>query len=109
MIDIDYSDIDELSSREVRARHTIDIIEFQYTYDLQLHTKIPTAIAQHAQLQTNLRDGGWKAVFIHPFIIGSAGTIGMNCHDTLTTCGVTSTDSSNNLLIKDEPAQHLTE
>ena len=84
--------------RSVRQTHTIDIIEVKYVYDLQIHHVASQAINQHTQLKENLLRFGWKCVNIHPFIIGSAGTIRNNSHDVLRKCGMTDTQCRKRLL-----------
>ena len=86
--------------REVRQRHTVDIIEVKYTYDLLVHVRAKDAIAQHTQLQVNLLAAGWGTVTIHPFIIGSAGTIRQACHKVLSACGITERHAQDVLLRK---------
>ena len=75
--------------RLTRNRCTINIIEVKYTFDLLIHERTRQAMEQHAQLRENLLAAGWGTVNIHPFIIGSAGTIRYECHSILNQCGVT--------------------
>ena len=86
--------------RQVRQQHTVDIIEVKYTYDLLVHARTQDAIDQHAQLRDNLLAYGWGTVRIHPFIIGSAGTIRQDCHHVLSVCGITEEAAQDALLRK---------
>ena len=72
-----------------RTGSTIHIIEVKYAFDLIIHDRTHQAIDQHTQLQENLIAAGWGTVLIHPFIIGSAGTIRQHSHTILEICGVT--------------------
>ena len=84
--------------RRTRGTYTINIIEIKYKYDLEIHSVVPSALAQHDDLKRNLLDFGWKAVHVHAFIIGSAGTISQSLHTTLTHCGLPALETRQRLL-----------
>ena len=83
-----------------RGQHTIDIIEIKYKYDLEINKIVPDALAQHADLTRNLLTHGWKAVHVHPFIVGSAGTISQSLHTILVQCGISTLETRQKLLHK---------
>jgi len=82
----------------MRERSRIDIIEVKYAYDLTVHSEVRRAIKQHRPLKRALLRAGWGSVTIHPFIIGSAGTIRHKCHRVLKVCGITDADARTRLL-----------
>ena len=53
--------------RRTRGTYTINIIEIKYKYDLEIHSVVPSALAQHDDLKRNLLDFGWKAVHVYFF------------------------------------------
>jgi len=106
MIDLPHTFVTQIRNKinpksipyHIRQQCTVDIVEIKYTYDHFLHDRVPDAIAQHEQLRLNLLNAGWGTVNIHPFIIGSAGTIRAESHDILNTCGITDVEQRKTLL-----------
>ena len=106
MIDLPHTFVTQIRNKinpksipyHIRQQCTVDIVEIKYTYDHFLHDRGPDAIAQHEQLRLNLLNAGWGTVNIHPFIIGSAGTIRAESHDILNTCGITDVEQRKTLL-----------
>ena len=75
-------------TRQQRGKHSIDIIEIKYKYDLEINHKVPEALAQHEELKQSLLAYGWHAVRVHAFIIGSAGTVSKSfAHHSLVETG----------------------
>jgi len=87
-------------SRPQRGKHTITIIEIKYKYDLEINAIVPEALAQHENLEQDLLAYGRKAVNVHAFIIGSAGTISQSLHNILASCGLPKIESRQRLLDK---------
>ena len=85
-------------TRQQRGRHSIDIIEIKYKYDLEINNIVHEALAQHADLKQSLLAYGWQAVRVHAFIIGSAGTISNSLHTILTACGLAKIETRQRLL-----------
>ena len=85
-------------TRQQRGKHSIDIIEIKYKYDLEINDIVPEALAQHEELNQSLLAYGWHAVRVHAFIIGSAGTISKSLHTILTTCGLARSETRQRLL-----------
>ena len=90
----------ETIPEDIRLQSTVDLIEIKYTYDLLIHERVTDATAQHSQLRQNLLNAGWGTVNIHPFIVGSAGTIRKASHSILNQCGITDPEQRNILLRK---------
>ena len=79
----------------IQKRCTLVIAELGYTYESLYAEQLADKRQQHLNLVSLLRTAGWNIAFnmadldcVHFIILGSAGTIFCNAHNTLVTLGL---------------------